>query len=115
MEHNGINPLSSAIIKLFVRICSSNNISVLFVTSVKDQRVPAQNTKNLCAALKNAGLENLYLLELKNSTHSAYLKDDAIDAENYETTVHALYKKCNLSCDLTLAAQGEELLEKSRL
>lgn len=105
-RYQGISPIHPLIVQLLVNVCTAYKIPLLFVTSLKDQRVPAFNTYNLCAVLKEAGMKDLYCLTLKKSTHSAYLKDDVEDAMVYEAVVHAFYQKYGLSHDLTLAHKG---------
>jgi hypothetical protein len=114
-KHDGIAPISSPILKAFIWICNFYSIPVLFVTSEKDQRVPPERTFTLCSALKEGGLEDLYLFILKNSTHSAYLKDDKEDAESYEALLHAFYEEYHLSCIASLAQKGHFLLDLSKI
>lgn len=113
-SYRGVSPISPLIIKLFVEVCNFYKIPVLFVTSLKDQRVPAERTLNLKDALKRSGLHDFYCLILKHSTHSAYLKDDPIhDGVIYEAVVHAFYKKYGLSYDEAKASAGQEDLKRA--
>ncbi len=106
-QYQGISPISPVIVRLFTMISNYYQIPILFTTSLKDQRVPAKNTFNLCDALKKAGVKDIYCLTLKNSTHSAYLKDDLHnDALIYEQVVHAFYREYGLSHDPELAQKG---------
>lgn len=114
-QYKGISPVHPLIMKLFVTVCNAYDIPVLCSTSLKDQRVPAQNTYNFCDKLRDAGLQSLYCLTLKNSTHSAYLKDDPEDARVYQAVVHAFYKKYGLSHDTELAHEGQILLDAAKL
>lgn len=115
-KHEGVSPITSSILKAFVWICNFYNIPVLFVTSDKDQRVPAERTVHLCSALKQAGLKDFYLLILKNSTHSAYLKDDPLhDSVVYQSMVHIFYKKYGLSFIPLFAANNDLMLELCKI
>jgi hypothetical protein len=98
-EYKGISPVHPSILKRFIEVCDLQGISVLFVTSRCDQRVPAARSYALYEALLKEGHKDVTLLELKNSTHSAYMKDDDEDKRLYEAVVHDFYKKNNLSYD----------------
>jgi dienelactone hydrolase len=89
---------------------------VLFITSDKDKMVPAACTKRLAQKLVDAGHEHVYCVVLKNSSHIGYCWDDPIDAQNYQNTVHAFYKKHGIAgYNEQYAQAGMELLEKSRV
>lgn len=89
---------------------------VLFVTSDKDKIVPAACTKRLARKLADAGHKDVYCVVLKKSSHIGYCFDDKIDAQNYQNTVHAFYKKYGVSgYNEAYAQAGAELLEQSRV
>jgi len=86
------------------------HIPVVFITSLKDYAVPAVCTKDLVKSLIQHGHQDVYLLELKNSSHPRYMMDDANDALNYLHFMHALYKKYNLPYIPDYADKGSELV-----
>ena len=90
------------------------NIPVAFITSVIDREVPHSCTKNLVKNLLAAGHQDVYLLELKNSSHPRYMMDDATDSANYQHFMHALYKKYNLPYIPDCADKGKELLDNAK-
>jgi hypothetical protein len=112
--YHGIAPINSSIIKSFVWNCNHYTIPILFVTSDKDTLAPSGHSYALCNALQQSGLKDLYVLKLKNSVHSGYLKDKE-DAYCYETTMHAFYQANGLSHDPNLAQQGKKFLEESKI
>ena len=111
----GIAPINDFLIQQFVEVCTRYEIPVLCITSLRDEIVPSDNTKNLCNALKNAGLENFYLLELQRSRHSFYMLDDEEDIRRYLSVVHAFYRYYNLSYNEALAQEGLEELDRCRI
>lgn len=113
-KQDGIAPGNPAIIAKFVEICNEQNIPVLLVTSKKDTRVSLQCTINLFEQLKAAGLKDLYLLELSNSTHLRYTIDNEQDRELYKNVVHAFYERYGLSYNPTAARQGQNMLDACR-
>ena len=91
-DHYGIAPLNQKILQRFVEVCNTNEIPVLFISSLKDQRVPYKNSLNLYHALKDAGLKNVEFITLENSIHSGYSHDDAADIQHYLQSAHTFYK-----------------------
>ncbi len=91
------------------------HIPVAFVTSLKDREVPAACTRNLVKKLVAAGHKNVYLLELKNSSHPRYMIDDENDKLMYLRFMHALYKCYNLPHVPAHAnEQGNDLVNKAK-
>jgi hypothetical protein len=76
-----------------------------------DDVVPAECTKRLVAALVNAGHKEVYLLTLKESSHSQYMMHNGEDAQTYQNFIHALYKKYGLPHRADYAEQGYALVE----
>lgn len=85
------------------------NVPTLFITSEKDMLVPMHLTLNLFQALKNLGYENVYVLILKHSPHSEYMRHSE-DQERYQKGVHAFYQICGVPHDPELAQKGRSLL-----
>ncbi len=98
-RHDGTTPRKCAEI-------ITDDIPLLFVISLKDGLISAQNTFWLYKRLKQRGFENIHLLVLKNSAHPAYMMDDPRDRHVYETTVHAFYRHYGLPHNAEKAAQG---------
>ena len=61
-----------------------------------DTIVTCDNTENIANALANKGKNDVYLLKLERSSHPGYMYDDKEDRINYETFLHAIYKKYHL-------------------
>ncbi len=97
---NGTNPRKCAEL-------ISDNIPLLFVTSLKDGLVPAQSTISLYKRLKERGHTKIHLLVLKKSYHPGYMIDDPEDQKTYESVVHAFYKRYNLPHNAAKAALGD--------
>jgi hypothetical protein len=91
-DHHGIAPLNQKILQRFVEVCNTHEIPVLFISSLKDQRVPYKNSLNLYHALKDAGLKKMEFITLENSIHSGYSHDDATDTQHYLQSAHTFYK-----------------------
>ncbi len=91
------------------------HIPIAFITSAKDREVPAECTKKLIKALLAEGHENLYLLELRNSSHSGYVKDDPRDSTEYQNFAHAIRKHLNLPYIPAYADAGKDLVEAARM
>lgn len=85
----GISPLKS--VDTF-----PEQIPVVFVTSKNDIVVPMARTKNLAYALATRGKNDVYLIELKHSTHKGYTIDHRDDMQLYQHALHAIYKKLDL-------------------
>ncbi|STY28349.1 Uncharacterised protein [Legionella wadsworthii] len=103
-KNDGASPLS--LVENF-----PENIPVVFITSKIDTTVVPQSTRNIASALNNRGKNDVYLLQLKNSRHPLYAYDDREDHDQYESLIHAIYKKYGLKHDEELAKNGEHLLE----
>jgi hypothetical protein len=88
---------------------------VVFITSKMDKVVHCENTENIAKALADRGLNDVYLLKLEKSSHPNYMFDNIDDHNNYETFIHAVYKKYNLRHDSELAKAGAHLLDKCLL
>lgn len=99
-RHDGITPRTCAEI-------ITDDIPLLFIISLKDGLISAQNTFWLYKRLKQRGHTNIHLLVLKNSAHPAYMMDDPRDRRVYETTVHAFYRHYGLPHNAEKAAQGQ--------
>ena len=91
------------------------NVPTVFITSELDVEVPCKNTEKIARALAAREKNDVYLLKLKRSTHPNYMFDDEEDRDNYESFIHAIYKKYHLQHDPVLAEQGVELLAISSL
>lgn len=91
------------------------NTPVVFITSKKDTIVPPENTKNIATVLNQRGKNDVYVLELNNSRHPCYMYDDKQDREQYETFIHAIYKKYGIAHDAECAQKGEPLVEQCLL
>lgn len=89
-------------------------IPIAFITSAIDTQVSPHCTKKLIKELFAAGHENIYLLELKNSSHSGYMMDDEIDKRNYQNFSHALFKYLNLPYIPEYADAGKDLVEAAK-
>jgi len=87
----------------------------VFLTSKRDKSVPPEGTIRLAKELAARNKNDVYLLELHKSSHSGYMFDDAEDTKKYLSLIHAIYKKYNLPYIELYAANGKELLEKSKL
>lgn len=90
-------------------------VPTVFITSEIDSEVPCKNTENIAQALASRGKNDVYLLKLKRSSHPNYMFDDEEDRNNYESMIHAVYRKYNLEHDPMLAEQGQVLLSQSTL
>lgn len=104
---DGINPQQCA---EFI----TDDIPLLFVTSLKDGIVPPQGTIGLYKRLKERGFKNIHLLVLKKSFHPAYMIDDPEDQKVYESVVHAFYKQYNLPHNAAKAAAGRSAFLATR-
>lgn len=85
----GISPLKSV-------ATFPEHIPVVFVTSKIDKVVPPQRTWHLARTLAARAKNDVYLIELSNSTHKGYTVDDDDDIRLYQNGLHAIYKKYNL-------------------
>jgi hypothetical protein len=90
-------------------------VPIVFITSKADKEVPSVSTKILANALAAKNKNEVFLLELETSPHPNYMFDNAHDRNNYETFIHAIYKKYNCPYRAELAEKGEHLLEQCRL
>lgn len=91
------------------------DIPVVFITSEIDKVVPCTNTQKIANALAERGKNDVFLLKLKKSSHPNYMFDDFEDRDNYETFIHAVYKRYNLKHDPILADKGEAILKDALL
>lgn len=91
------------------------NIPVVFITSKKDTIVPPENTRHIALELAKQKKNDVFLLELENSSHPNYMFDNKEDHDRYEHFIHAVYEKYHLAHKPELAAEGRELLEKCKL
>lgn len=107
-KRSGINPIDNV-------AAFPKQVPTLFVTSKIDAEVPASCTRALALALAQSGHKQVYLLELKNSTHPRYMMDDEGDKELYEQVVHALYQELQLPHKPELAEKGKKALKKCHL
>lgn len=86
------------------------NVPVAFITSMADKSVPPEGVIGLANVLNARGLNPVYLLILKRSSHPAYMCDDPEDSYNYTIFMHALYELYGLDHIPVLADAGRELL-----
>lgn len=91
------------------------NIPVAFITSLKDTEVPAQCTKNLIKELLKSGHKNIYLLQLKNSSHPRYMFDNQVDTTTYQNFIHALYAHYDLPHIPEYALAGKDMVEQCKI
>lgn len=87
-------------------------LPILLVCSEKDSVVPASSTLLLYKKLRKNGHNKVHIFIVKKSRHARILHGP--DAQNYQSIVHAFYKKYNLSHDPLLAEKGHLLLENSQ-
>jgi hypothetical protein len=92
----------------------SDDIPLLFVTSLKDGLVPTQSTLNIYNQLQTRGHKKIHLLVLKNSFHPCYMIGNAEDKDLYESVVHAFYKEYGLPHNSEKAEQGRAEFEKTQ-
>ena len=92
----------------------TDDIPLLFVTSLKDSISPVNGVFNLYLILKNRGFKKVHILILDNSCHSSYTTDNLPDKEKYEACVHALYKHYNLTYNTDKAKLGKKTFEQSQ-
>lgn len=92
----------------------TDEVPLLFVTSLKDWVVPPQSTFRLYARLKERCFTNVHILVLERSTHPCYMLDDAADRELYESVVHAFYKQYNLPHNAAKAAAGASAFSRTQ-
>lgn len=92
----------------------SDDIPLLFVTSLKDGLVPPQSTMYLYTCLKARGFKKIHLLVLQKSLHPCYMIGDADDKNLYETVTHAFYKQYGLAYDEQKAIEGKKTFEKTQ-
>ena len=92
----------------------TDDIPLLFVTSLKDGLVPPQGTMSLYNLLKARGFKKIHLLVLKKSIHPCYMISHDDDRTLYETVVHAFYKHYGLPHNAAKAAQGQAEFEKTQ-
>lgn len=86
----------------------TDEIPLLFVTSLKDGLVAPQCTIYLYNRLKERGHKKIHLLILKKSLHPCYMIDDKDDKNMYETVVHAFYKQYGLPHNSIKAFEGQK-------
>ncbi|MEX0940671.1 MAG: prolyl oligopeptidase family serine peptidase [Candidatus Babeliales bacterium] len=85
-----------------------HTIPVMFVHSKKDKVVPIKSSRRLYIKLKQAGHENVYLVELASGAHGKLINGP--DGDAYLYAVHAFYKKYGLPHNPELAVRGQQLL-----
>jgi hypothetical protein len=83
-------------------------VPTLFVTSVKDDKVPYSSTQRLAKAVANAGHKNVFLLVLQNSLHKNYTWGNQTDIQVYQGVSNAFYKQYGIPHDAQ-SAQGVDL------
>lgn len=98
---DGLSPL-----KVVNRI--PKNKAIAFITSLKDETVPAACTKNLVKQLVQEGHTHIYLLVLQNSSHARYVMDDPEDRKKYDLFIRGFNKKYNIQPDLWPSQEDEE-------
>ena len=89
------------------------NKPILLICSKEDTTVPYTNTLELYKKLLQTGHTDVYILILDKGKHSKLLND--LQGKLYQNTVHAFYKRYNLSHNPLFAAQGEEALNCCKL
>ncbi len=88
-KRSGISPIS--VVAYFPK-----DTPVLFITSAIDKNVSSACAKNLAHALVQSGHKQVYIGELKNSSHTGYTQDNPEDVLAYQTCLHTMYKYYNL-------------------
>lgn len=92
---NGVQPID-AISNL------NKNIPLLLVHSKEDAIIPINNSRHLYTKLREAGHDQVFLLELDQGKHAALLKGP--QGLLYAQVVHAFFKRYNIPYDDVLAA-----------
>ncbi len=87
----------------------TDDIPLLFVTSLKDGLVAPQCTMYLYKRLKERGFKKIHLLVLKKSLHPCYMIGDPEDKKVYESVVHAFYKFYGLPYNKQKAEKGQKV------
>lgn len=87
------------------------NVPTVCITSKKDNEVPCENTRRIAERLSDKGKNDVYLLELEESSHPSYMFDNSNDRDKYECFIHAIYEKYHLPFDFKLAEQGRKYLD----
>lgn len=77
------------------------SIPIMLVHSEEDAIIPLNASRELYIALKQAGHEHVYLLELQKGAHAALLWGP--QGELYRNVIHAFYKHYNLVHDAEFA------------
>lgn len=93
----------------------TDDIPLLFVTSLKDGLTPPQGAFNVYAKLKKRGFKNIHLLVLEKALHPAYMIDNEKDKQTYESVVHAFYKHYNLPHNIRKAQEGQKAFEETQI
>ncbi len=93
----------------------TDDIPLLFVTSLKDGLTAPQCAFNLYIKLKKRGFKKIHLLVLEKSLHPCYMIDDPQDKITYENVVHAFYKFYNLPHNSLKAKEGKNEFEKTQI
>jgi hypothetical protein len=92
----------------------TDDIPLLFITSLKDSLVAPQCTLYLYKRLKERGFKKIHLIVLKEAIHPCYMISDAADRTLYETAVHAFYKQYHLPHNSVKAAEGKAAFAASQ-
>lgn len=92
----------------------SNDIPILFVTSLKDGLVYPQCTLYLYNRLRERGHTNVHILVLKKQLHPCYMMDDSEDKKTYEAVVHAFYKHYGLPHNSQKAELGKIAFDQTQ-
>ncbi len=85
-----------------------STIPVMLIHSKTDKVIPINSSRRLYIKLKEAGHQNVYLVELSSGSHGKLLL--GTDADFYHYVVHALYKKYGLAYHPEFAHHGDNLL-----
>ncbi len=92
----------------------SDDIPLLFVTSLADELCCPQGAIALYRKLKERGHKKIHLLVLQNCSHPVYMISNPEDKKLYETTVHAFYKHYGLPHNNAKAAEGMSSFKKTQ-
>ncbi len=92
----------------------TDDIPLLFVTSLKDGLCCPQGAMYLYNRLVERGHRNVHLVLLKSAFHPTYMLNNKEDKQLYETTVHAFYKHYGLPHNSVKAAEGSASFAATR-
>jgi hypothetical protein len=91
-----------------------DTVPLLFVASLKDEKVHPHCPITIYNRLRERGHKNVHMLILKNASHLKYMLDNKEDQQLYETTVHAFYKQYGAPHNAEKAALGQKSFATSQ-